>query len=137
MNVKRRKQQHAAELPLLAGVQLIHGAQNRHQGDRGPQPDERRLLRINFNMTFTKMTCEHLTLDVSDSLGSVRSAAVRLQLSALQTVQLKSAISFGREQCTQQPRVSSCVCHQNIAARAAADVSSTTLLSKCHMCRKR
>ena len=37
--------------------------------DRSPMHD---LLRINFNMTFTKMSCEHLTLDVSDSLGSVR-----------------------------------------------------------------
>lgn len=37
--------------------------------DRSPMND---LLRINFNLTFNKMTCEHLTLDVSDSLGSVR-----------------------------------------------------------------
>jgi hypothetical protein len=37
--------------------------------DKSPMND---LLRINFNITFTKMSCEHLTLDVSDSLGSVR-----------------------------------------------------------------
>ena len=37
--------------------------------DRSPMND---LLRINFNVSFTKMTCEHLTLDVSDQLGSVR-----------------------------------------------------------------
>jgi Endoplasmic Reticulum-Golgi Intermediate Compartment (ERGIC) len=37
--------------------------------DRSPMHD---LLRINFNISFTKMSCEHLTLDVSDSLGSVR-----------------------------------------------------------------
>jgi hypothetical protein len=37
--------------------------------DQSPMND---LLRINFDMSFTKMTCEHLTLDVSDSLGSVR-----------------------------------------------------------------
>lgn len=35
--------------------------------DRSPKDD---LLRINFNISFTKMSCEHITLDVSDSLGS-------------------------------------------------------------------
>lgn len=35
--------------------------------DKSP-PGE--LLRITFNISFTEMTCEHLTLDVSDQLGS-------------------------------------------------------------------
>jgi Endoplasmic Reticulum-Golgi Intermediate Compartment (ERGIC) len=37
--------------------------------DRSPQGE---LLRINFNISFPSLSCEFATLDVSDSLGTVR-----------------------------------------------------------------
>lgn len=42
--------------------------------DRSPQGE---LLRINFNISFPSLSCEFATLDVSDSLGTVRSALRR------------------------------------------------------------
>ena len=84
--------------------------------DQSPMND---LLRINFNMTFTRMSCEHLTLDISDSLGSVRFSSHGNRHSVLMAVKLllmQQALSawpldqtFCKKACGQwhHPRISS------------------------------
>ena len=109
--------------------------------DRSPMND---LLRINFNMTFTKMTCEHLTLDVSDSLGSVRPAAVRLQVECTSdalcahcdcTVEVSNQLWL-RAMRTATAHL--CVPSEHRRTRCCrCQLHDSTFLSKWRVCRKR